>query len=104
MDAGIHKKQFVCCTPDDLSQYLWTSGPDARFGLGPYLVADGKFYILDDTGTLTMARVSLTGFEPLARAKVLEDRETWGPLAVAGDRLLARGLTRLVCIDIGKAD
>jgi hypothetical protein len=38
----------------------------------------------------------------LGQAQVLKGRESWGPLALAGRRLLARDLTRLVCLEVGK--
>ncbi|GAG51327.1 unnamed protein product, partial [marine sediment metagenome] len=41
------------------------------------------------------------GYVPLAQAKVLEDgHEAWGPLALAGGRLILRDLTRMVCLDL----
>ena len=32
---------------------VWKSGPEHRFGLGPYLIADGLIYMLDDSVLLT---------------------------------------------------
>ena len=34
---------------------------------------------------------------------MLKDGEAWGPMALAGGRLLARDLTRLVCLDVSAA-
>lgn len=42
-DAATMRNQFICCDPNDTQNILWTSGKDERFGLGPYIVADGKF-------------------------------------------------------------
>jgi DNA repair exonuclease SbcCD ATPase subunit len=36
----------------------------------------------------------------LAQAQVLKGRESWAPLALAGDRLIARDLTRMICLDV----
>ncbi len=66
------RNQFVCCHPDDCRTFVWSSGKTHRFGLGPYLVADDKFYILSDDGVLTVLDTSTRGFVPLAEAKVLE--------------------------------
>jgi hypothetical protein len=36
----------------------------------------------------------------LAKAKVLDGIESWGPMAIASGRLIARDLTRMVCLDV----
>ena len=97
-DAGVLRNQFVCFHPD--GRIIWTSGSTNRYGLGPFMVADDKFFILGDDGVLTMARASTEGFKPLARATVVDGRDPWGPLAIAGGRMLLRDSTQLVCIDL----
>ncbi len=97
-DAGALRKQAVCMDPD--GKIAWTSGTAERFGLGPFLVADGKLLILDDDGVLTMAEASPKAFRRLARAKILDGKEAWAPLALAGGRLLARDYGRMVCLDL----
>jgi len=99
-DAGPLRNQFVCCHPDDCSKIVWSSGKTNRFGLGPYIVADGKFYILSDDGVLTVLRASTKEYIQLAQAKVLDGVDAWGPLAIVKGRLLARDSGRLVCIDV----
>lgn len=99
-DAGGLRGQFVCYTPD--GSLVWSSGQSNRFGLGPFLLADGKFYLLDDSGMLTIIRASRTAYEPLAQAQVLNGQDAWGPMALAGDRLLLRDSKRMVCVNIGK--
>lgn len=98
-DAGGLRAQFVCYEPG--GKLLWSSGQANRFGLGPFLLADGKFYVLDDDGLLTVLRASRTGYEPLAQAKILNGRDAWGPIAVADGRMLLRDSTRMVCIAVG---
>jgi outer membrane protein assembly factor BamB len=99
-DAGALKQQFVCYDPHG-GGLVWSSGKTARFGLGPFFLADGKFYVLDDDGTLTMLALSRSGYEPLAQYKVLDGHDAWGPIALAGTRMLLRDSTRLVCIEVG---
>lgn len=91
-------EQLVCLNLQGAR--VWSSGSTHRFGLGPYLVADGLLYALDDKGKLTLAEATPAGFRPLAQAQVLTGEEAWGPLAIVGGRLLARDLTRLVCLDV----
>jgi len=99
-DAGTRRNQFVCCTPNDCQTILWTSGKTKRFGLGPYIVADHKFFILNDDATMTIARVNTSKFEFLDKAKIIEGQDAWGPLAIADGRLLMRDSKKLVCVDI----
>jgi outer membrane protein assembly factor BamB len=109
-DAGELRNQFVCFDPggdpggvtgsEPKGRILWASGKDRLFGLGPYLMADGKFFILSDEGVLTAARASAEKFEPLGSAKVLQGTDSWGPIALAGGRMLLRDSRRMVCVDL----
>lgn len=99
-DAGVLKRQFACYDPDS-GELVWSSGKTHRFGLGPFFMADGKFYIMDDDGTLTMLAASRTGYTQLAQHKILDGHDAWGPIALAGTRMLLRDSTRMVCIEAG---
>jgi len=81
---------------------LWTSDTTRRFGLGPYMIADGMIYVMNDTGRLTLAEATPNGYHQLAEARVLTGQDSWGPFALAGGRLIARDLTRMVCLDVRK--
>jgi len=91
-------KQLVCLDLD--GNLVWNSGPSHRFGLGPYMIADGMIYVMDDSGLLTLATATPDGYEQLAQAQVLEGHDSWGPMAMAGGRLIVRDLTRMVCLDV----
>lgn len=100
-DGGALRRQLVCYDPS--GRLVWSSGPQRRFGLGPLLVAavDDRLLVMDDEGTLTMARASAEGYRELARAAVLpKARDSWGPMALVDGRLLARESTRLICLDL----
>lgn len=99
-DAGPNRNQFVCADRD--GSLLWTSGKEDRFGLGPVMVAGDRFLIMGDDGTLTMARASTEGWFKMAQARVLEGHDAWGPMALAGTRLLARDSKRMVCLELGE--
>jgi outer membrane protein assembly factor BamB len=101
-DAGPARNQFVCCSPDDTRKILWTSSKTDRYGLGPYIIADGKFFILSDDGELTIAKATTTGFVFLDKAKIMDGQDAWGPMAIADGRLILRDSKLLVCIDIQK--
>ena len=98
-DAGPLKGQFVCY--DTEGNLKWASGNDNRFGLGPFLLADDKFYILDDDGTFTMIDGAGQEYRQLGQARVLHGHDAWGPIAIAGDRILLRDMNNLVCVDVG---
>jgi outer membrane protein assembly factor BamB len=99
-DAGPLRNQFVCVRADDCSKVVWSSGKTERFGLGPYLIADGKFFILSDEGMLTVLEVSTEDYRPLAKAQILDGHDAWAPMALVQGRLLARDSRRMVCLDI----
>ena len=101
-DAGPLRQQFVCADPEDLTEILWSSGKTRRYGLGPFIMADNKFYILSDDGILTMARADTEKFDELAKAKVLPGHDAWGPIAIAGTKMLLRDSKNMVCIDVGE--
>ena len=102
-DAGEHREELVCFDPGGKGRVLWTSGKDNRFGLGPCLAADGKLYVLDDRGWLSLVRLDRDAFRLLARAQVIAAaRDAWGPPALVDGKLLLRDATRLICLDIGK--
>ncbi len=98
---GIRPNGELVCL--DLSgKILWESGIDYRFGLGPCMIADRLIYALDDHGRLVMVEAVPDGFRPLGDAQVLDGHEAWGPMALAGRRLILRDLTRMVSLDVGK--
>ena len=100
-DAGADRQLLVACDvqTEDLAVRA-KSDRDARFGLGPFLLADGKIYVLDDDGVLTMLRYEGNRFDRLGRAKILPGVDSWGPLAFADGFLLARDSTGMACVDL----
>lgn len=99
-DAAELRAQFACLSPD--GKLVWTSGKTERFGLGPFLFADNKIFILNDNGELTLARASVSGYEKLARARVLHGKDAWAPMALVDGRLLLRDAEQLLCLDVRK--
>jgi outer membrane protein assembly factor BamB len=102
-DGGGDRQQLACMTPE--GERPWASGKEDTFGLGPYVAASGGLlYLLDDTGTLTLARVGRAGYSRLARHALMggKGRDAWGPMVFAGGRLYLRDSTRLYCLEVGK--
>ena len=97
-DAGPGRRQLVCMNPE--GERFWASGKTERFGLGPFLIADDKIFVLGDDGTLTVAKASANAWARLARARVLDGRDAWAPIALVGGRMILRDWKRMICIDL----
>ncbi|MBL7106030.1 MAG: PQQ-like beta-propeller repeat protein [Phycisphaerae bacterium] len=92
--------QLTCL--DLTGKALWTSTSSEKFGLGPYIIINDLIYLMNDSGLLTLAKAAAGGFVKLAEAKVLEGPDSWGPMAVAGARLILRDMNRMICLDISE--
>lgn len=97
-DAGGLREQFACFKAGDTRKSLMSSGKTTRFGLGPYILADNKFFILNDDGEMTIAKYSTSTFQVLDKAKILDGQDSWGPIAITGGYLLMRDSKTMVCI------
>lgn len=91
-------RQLVCLNLQ--GKRVWESGHTVRFGIGPYMLADGKLYVLSDDGTLVMAQATTSGYNELARAKVLSGPDAWAPMALADGKLVLRDRETMICLDV----
>jgi outer membrane protein assembly factor BamB len=93
-------KQLVCL--DLNGKEIWNSGRD-KFGAGPYMIADGLIFVMNDDGELTLAEATPAAYKPLARAQVIENAfDSWGPMAMVAGRLIVRDMTRMVCLKVSE--
>ena len=99
-DAGPLRNQLVCVNPDNFNEMVWSSGPETRFGLGPYMIADGKLFILNDDGTLIIVKPSTREYVELDRYQVIDGHDAWGPLAVADGYMVLRDAKTMICLDL----
>jgi outer membrane protein assembly factor BamB len=98
---GVRPKGELCCLDPD-GNVLWESGDDRFYkGYGPWLVAQGMIFIMDSEGVLSLVEATPAGYRRLARAKVLHGHDSWGPMALAGARLICRDAAKMVCLDVG---
>jgi len=99
---GLREDSQLACL-DNQANLLWASGPKNRIGKGGnYLLADGLIYAMSDNGKLYLIDANQPKYALLDAAQVIPDgQDSWGPMALADGRLLARDLTRLVCLDVG---
>ena len=62
---------------------------------------DGRRIVLNDDGTLPVIRASSSQYEELGSFSAInEGRDSWGPIAIAGGRMLLRDSTRMVCLGL----
>lgn len=101
-DARTLRNQLVCVSPDDPTQIVWSSGPTARFGLGPYIVAGDNFYLLDDDATLIIVQKNTRAYVELDRIKLFDGHDAWAPLAIADGYMVLRDDRTMICIDLRK--
>ncbi len=92
--------KFVCLNLE--GKPVWTSDAGQQFGLGSFVLADGLLLAMNDSGLLRLIQATPERYNLLAQAQVLQGRESWGPLALADGRLLARDSTRMVCLDLAR--
>ncbi|MDA3926826.1 MAG: PQQ-binding-like beta-propeller repeat protein [Kiritimatiellae bacterium] len=102
-DGGKNRQQLVCMTAE--GEHLWSSSKEDRFGLGPYTATeDGWMFLMDDSGTVTLAKVRKTGYQRMARYELMKKkgRDAWGPMLIADGHLFLRDSTRLYCLQIAE--
>ncbi len=92
--------KFVCLGLD--GKVVWTSSPGQQFGLGSFILADGVLLAMNDSGLLRVIEATPDKYHLLAQAQILTGHDSWGPLALAGGRLIARDMTQMVCLDMAR--
>ena len=91
--------RFVCLGLD--GKVVWASGPGENFGLGSFILAGDLILAMNDSGKLSLIEATPSRFNLLGQTQILQGRESWAPMALAGGRLIVRDLTHLVCLDVG---
>jgi outer membrane protein assembly factor BamB len=87
---------------DLAGKVIWQTKKNPSFDKGgSILTADGLMYVMDgQTGELHIVEPSLQGFKSLGKAKLLGGKEIWGPLALAGGKLVIRDQSQMKCVDL----
>lgn len=80
----------------------WTT---ERTGHASVLAADGKLILLNDRGTLLLARSTPEGYDELARTDLFGDEGLcWTPPTLSRGRLYVRNQSRLHCVHLGRPE
>jgi outer membrane protein assembly factor BamB len=99
-DAGALRNQMICVNPVNCRVPVWSSGPEARFGLGPYLIADNKLFILNDDGVLTIVKPDIKKYIQIDQIKLFDGQDAWAPIAVADGYMVLRDSKRMIGIKL----
>ncbi|MBI3409509.1 MAG: PQQ-binding-like beta-propeller repeat protein [Planctomycetes bacterium] len=75
-----------------------------QVGHASVLAADGKLILLNDTGSLILARADPDAFQELGRAQLFEDEICWTPPTLWKGRLFARNPSRVICCFVGRPE
>jgi len=81
---------------------VWTSDKGNRFGLGPYLIADDKLFILSDDGTMTIAKPDINSYVQIDQIKLFDGQDAWAPIAIADGYMILRDSKHMFCLNISK--
>jgi outer membrane protein assembly factor BamB len=87
---------------DSQCHVLWQTKNDPNLDKGGSIITgDGLIYVMDGrTGELHIVEPSPNGFKSLAKTRLLEGKEIWGPLALADGKLVIRDQKQMRCVDI----
>ncbi len=69
-------------------------------GHASVIAADGKLFLLNDTGVLIMIRASPDGYEELGRKQIFEKGICWTPPSIHGGRIYLRNHSEVVCLPL----
>ena len=75
-----------------------------RVGHAAVLAADGKLFLLNDSGALIVARADPSKYEELGRTQLFEDEVCWTPPTLWEGRLFVRSPSRAMCLYVGRPE
>jgi len=87
---------MVCM--DLKGEIKWKTEKDPLFDKGGFILADDMLISHDGFGTLYLIDPTPEGFKVLAKAKLLETKEAWAPLALSDGYLLIRDQKQMKCV------
>lgn len=100
-DGGSLRERLACYAPGNLHNAIWNSEADERFGLGPYLMIDGKLFVFKDDGELYVYQVQEKGMKLLHKQRIMEEGiDAWGPMAYADGYLVLRDSKTIICVKV----
>ena len=88
---------MVCMDLD--GKVKWKTGSSPLFDKGGFILADDLILSVDgQKGILYLIEPDPAGYKELAKAKLLDTNECWGPLALTDGKLLIRDQKQMRCV------
>ncbi len=95
--TNTRKDGMVCMSID--GKVKWKTGSSPVFDKGGFILADGLILSVDgQKGILYLIEPDPAGYKELAKAKLLDTNECWGPLALTDGKLLIRDQKQMRCV------
>ncbi len=89
------------CLDWDTGKVCWTTD---TVGHASLMSADGKLLLLNDTGSLILARADATEYRELGRVQLFDDEICWTQPTLWRGKLFVRSPSRAVCLYVGRPD
>ena len=96
--SGDFGPAFLTALDAETGATVWQ---ERGFGRSSFLYADGKAIIIDEDGTLILARVSADGLDVLSRAPLFATT-SWTALTLVGTTLYVRDREQIMALDLGQ--
>jgi outer membrane protein assembly factor BamB len=88
---------MVCMDLD--GNVKWKTGRSPVFDKGGFILADGLILSVDGReGLLYLIEPDPSGYKELAKARLLNTNECWGPLALSDGKLIIRDQKQMKCV------
>ena len=95
--SGERNASFMAALDAKTGELAWR---ERGFAKAMILAADGKFVILDEDGSLALAKATPTSFELLAQTPLLS-KVAWTVPTIVGNRLFVRDKEQILALEIG---
>lgn len=89
---------FVCM--DLNGEIQWETGRKPLFDKGGFILADGMLISSDGEKTIYLIEPTPTEFKVLGKAKLLDTKQSWAPLALSDGKLLIRDQKQMKCVQV----
>jgi outer membrane protein assembly factor BamB len=96
--SGDFGPAFLAALDVNTGELAWQ---ERGFGRSSLIHADGKLIIMDENGSLALARVSPGGVKVISKAKLF-DTTSWTAPALSGAILYARDREKILALDLGR--
>jgi len=110
--TNFRREGLVCM--DMNGQIMWKTKREPEFNKGSMILADGLILATNGAKSLYLIEPDPKAFKPIASAELLVEQkadaqsaerygiQNWGPIALAGGKLLIRDQSRMMCVKVAQ--